>query len=303
MKKYYYCILTLLSLIISDVVYGENARVNATNINVTNLDNSTVFLLRNAFAWILFILFIIAIIGYFVYKEAVAIVNDERAFKIYKEDNKNEISKFLFRFGIVLHLFMFILSFGKSEIVYLIYPFVIFFWLIIMTRFIGLLFEKILLIIVGDTPINKVFFTIMRKKIIPSIIIIIIIFKVITMPSFRTCDRGNYSRQKACYSNIRVIQGAVEMYNMDTTPMMDDLNMTTLIKGGYIRGEIKCPEPQIKVKYTNIGKLSNTGEVSCGNDPIGDHIKREYDYWGNVKETIYDANKGHGSLSGNSDTQ
>ncbi len=123
------------------------------------------------------------------------------------------------------------------------------------------------------------------------------------MPSFRTCGRGNYSRQKACYSNIRVIQGAVEMYNMDTTPMMDDLNMTTLIKGGYIRGEIKCPEPQIKVKYTNIGKLSNTGEVSCGNDPIGDHIKREYDYWGNVKETIYDANKGHGSLSGNSDTQ
>ena len=36
------------------------------------------------------------------------------------------------------------------------------------------------------------------------------------------------ARDKACFSNIRVIEGAVEMYNMDVSTMMEELNPETI---------------------------------------------------------------------------
>ncbi len=43
--------------------------------------------------------------------------------------------------------------------------------------------------------------------------------------------RTPFARDKACFSNIRVIQGAVEMYNMDVATMMRTLDMDVLIEG------------------------------------------------------------------------
>ena len=43
------------------------------------------------------------------------------------------------------------------------------------------------------------------------------------------------ARQKACYSNIRVLTGAVEMYNMDHSIMMKELDFNTLIQEHYLK--------------------------------------------------------------------
>ncbi len=72
--------------------------------------------------------------------------------------------------------------------------------------------------------------------------------------------RGSGSRQKACYSNIRVIQGAVEMYNMDQKYMMSDLNVNDLKSGHYLK-EDPVP-PDRPCSYLGIN-LDNDGEVYC----------------------------------------
>lgn len=73
--------------------------------------------------------------------------------------------------------------------------------------------------------------------------------------------------EKSCYSNIRVLQGAVEMYNMDNDTMMSTtLNLELLKKGDYIKkiedfkGE-KLPEPYCS--YSISGDIRTEGEVLC----------------------------------------
>ena len=67
-------------------------------------------------------------------------------------------------------------------------------------------------------------------------------------------------RQKACYSNIRVIQGAVEMYNMDSEIMMNDLKIGVLRQGNYLKNDPILPENSCV--YTG-NELNNTGSVYC----------------------------------------
>ncbi len=43
-----------------------------------------------------------------------------------------------------------------------------------------------------------------------------------------------------CAANLRVIQGAVEMYNMDHATMMDELDLDELVKGSYLRTKPSC---------------------------------------------------------------
>lgn len=54
------------------------------------------------------------------------------------------------------------------------------------------------------------------------------------------------SRIKGCAANMRVLLGAIEMYNMDFTDKITRLNSYTidqLIKGNYLRGRMpQCPE-------------------------------------------------------------
>ena len=67
-----------------------------------------------------------------------------------------------------------------------------------------------------------------------------------------------FAREKACFSNIRVIQGAVEMYNMDNDIKMENLNIENLQKGYYLKG--KPDKPETSCEYKSIGDLSKEGE-------------------------------------------
>ena len=79
------------------------------------------------------------------------------------------------------------------------------------------------------------------------------------IPNFKAA-RGS-ARQKACFSNIRVLQGAVEMYNMDNSVMMTDLDIPTLVKEKYLKSAPKGPEPECE--YYSTGDLTKDGVVGC----------------------------------------
>jgi hypothetical protein len=70
---------------------------------------------------------------------------------------------------------------------------------------------------------------------------------------------------KACYSNLRVLQGAVEMYNMDVVTKMTSLDQPTLINGKYIKSSypLFCPITEKKGIYTEKGNLTEDGEIIC----------------------------------------
>ncbi|MFC1743218.1 competence type IV pilus major pilin ComGC, partial [Candidatus Riflebacteria bacterium] len=91
------------------------------------------------------------------------------------------------------------------------------------------------------------------------VIAIIGILAAIAIPNFRRAR--SQARQKSCYANIRVIMGAVEMYNMDTPSMMSTLALSKLKSGQYLKSTPKCPEGK-KGKYSGT-KLDSEGIVSC----------------------------------------
>ncbi|MBQ3644361.1 MAG: hypothetical protein II961_07160 [Candidatus Riflebacteria bacterium] len=79
------------------------------------------------------------------------------------------------------------------------------------------------------------------------------------IPNFKAARSS--AREKACYSNMRVLQGAVEMYNMDHATMMSNLDIPTLVKEGYLKGELRGPEPDCD--YFSKGDLSKDGCIFC----------------------------------------
>lgn len=98
-----------------------------------------------------------------------------------------------------------------------------------------------------------------------------------------------FNRMQSCYSNIRVIQSAVEKYNIKyrKTPMRQ-LDIDELIDSGFLKEKVICPENKSN-KYISLGNLTKDGEISCGDDPLGNYIYDEY---------FYDPLKGHGTLRG-----
>ena len=80
----------------------------------------------------------------------------------------------------------------------------------------------------------------------------------------RVGGRGYGSKQKACYSNIRIIQGALEMYNMDVDTMMSTLDQRILIEEKYMKSthELECPETSIGGTYSG-ENLTEDGEIIC----------------------------------------
>ena len=95
-------------------------------------------------------------------------------------------------------------------------------------------------------------------KIIPGIIGATTIF-TLNNPNFEAARKD--ARTKACFSNIRVLQGAVEMYNMDNATMMSTLDMEELVKTHYIKHIPDKPEPECE--YESIGDLTQDGYVNC----------------------------------------
>ena len=86
------------------------------------------------------------------------------------------------------------------------------------------------------------------------------------LASFRRVHHS--ARDKACYSNIRVLQGAVEIYNMDNSmnkgTTMSSLDQNILLEKGYIRGSdiLKCPETTKNATYSG-EHLTEDGEIIC----------------------------------------
>ncbi len=68
------------------------------------------------------------------------------------------------------------------------------------------------------------------------------------------------SREKACYSNIRVISGAVEMYNMDVKTLMTTLDMNPLLKNNYLK---PITTPENDCEYHSEGDLTEKGYIYC----------------------------------------
>ena len=73
------------------------------------------------------------------------------------------------------------------------------------------------------------------------------------------------AKQKQCFSNQRLVTGAIEMYNMDNKEMIIDLNPETydlLIKGKYLkenwRDECEC-------EFCTDGDLTVDGFIYCEN--------------------------------------
>ena len=97
------------------------------------------------------------------------------------------------------------------------------------------------------------------------VIAIIGILAAIAIPNFRKAREQ--AREKACYANIRVLLGAIEMYNMDHSSMQTTLGATdygaagSLVSGQYLKSAITPPESNCSYAGTD---LSGSGKISCG---------------------------------------
>jgi Ca-activated chloride channel family protein len=84
----------------------------------------------------------------------------------------------------------------------------------------------------------------------------------VAVPNFRKAREQ--ARHKACYANMRVLQGAVEMYNMDHEEMITVLTereIQLLIEEKYLKSDISRPEQDCV--YGTIGDLSQNGMICC----------------------------------------
>ena len=65
------------------------------------------------------------------------------------------------------------------------------------------------------------------------------------------------SREKSCFSNQRIIMGAIEMYNMDNEQMMNSIDFSRLLEGKYLKEIPK--KPTTECDYFSEGDLSVDG--------------------------------------------
>ncbi len=82
------------------------------------------------------------------------------------------------------------------------------------------------------------------------------------IPNFRKAREQ--AREKACYANMRVILGAVEMYNMDHPVMLqaiDERHLSPLKDMQYLKCEISRPETGCS--YYTLGDLTGNGMICC----------------------------------------
>lgn len=120
----------------------------------------------------------------------------------------------------------------------------------------------------------------------------------VLVPNFRKAREQ--SREKACYANMRVILGAVEMYNMDNYSMLrmvDDQVIEGLCQANYLKGGINKPEA--KCAYLSSGDLAGNGVIYCAlhgaversglgnfNINVQDSTPWETKLWNNVLQPI-----------------
>lgn len=131
--------------------------------------------------------------------------------------------------------------------------------------------ERILVLpgdIHGLVPAKKSWGTSCFEKVVIAIVLIIVFIIGSDQVLWRSRRHGyTHSREKACYANMRVILGAIEMYNMDNVNMintLDDFMATSkdgsLVEQKYLRAPISRPES--KCQYSG-DHLSDVGQVKC----------------------------------------
>lgn len=91
------------------------------------------------------------------------------------------------------------------------------------------------------------------------VIAIIGILAAIAVPNFKKAREQ--AREKSCYANIRVILGAVEMYNMDNSTMCSTIDDSVgALVGGYLKQKPNCPSTSGGYSGSN---LHDTGKICC----------------------------------------
>ena len=93
-------------------------------------------------------------------------------------------------------------------------------------------------------------------------IMIVLVTAAIAIPNFKKARAR--ARQKACFANIRVITGGVELYNLDSKTkddMMKELDLKLLVRKGYVKNSMPLPDPQCS--YSSKGDLTDDGVVYC----------------------------------------
>lgn len=103
----------------------------------------------------------------------------------------------------------------------------------------------------------------------------------IAVPNFKKAREQ--ARGKSCAANMRVIQGAVEMYNMDHEEMMKNLDFSLLTgNAGYLKSTPMCPSNGF---YSETDDLSISGTICCtihntaddlANDVNGKRVSYQY---------------------------
>lgn len=251
----------------ASVLFADGSSLNATKISVENVNSDSVYIFRKLIACLFALLPGLAVIIHSFYKKSftdlkfVALAANTLLFDfVFKIINKT------------------LYSFFDG-----LFPIMFFFW------------PVTLLLILLYFLITKKYFDLSVSR---STLYLLGLGYVAMMLSMTSPSCGGRSRTmartKACYSNIRVIQGAVEMYNMDVPSKMEELDLEILKSSGYLNGIPTCPEAGTNT-YTG-HDLAGKGEVMCGPEPKGSiEIKR--DFWGNELYNPYRKSY-HGSLNG-----
>ncbi len=96
------------------------------------------------------------------------------------------------------------------------------------------------------------------------VIAIIGILAAIAVPNFKKAREQ--AREKSCYANMRVILGAIEMYNMDNPSMETSISgtvLSNLMTGSYLKSCPSCPSTNSPAAYGATGNMSADGRPSC----------------------------------------
>lgn len=94
------------------------------------------------------------------------------------------------------------------------------------------------------------------------VIAIIGILAAIAIPNFKKAREQ--AREKACYANMRVLLGAIEMYNMDNSHMLSNsIAQGKLVTLKYLKTEISKPETSCAYSIVG-GSISESGKIACG---------------------------------------